>query len=363
MERGVRYNAAARAAIPPAFSAADGNYGCQILNRIVPPRDILIAMDTILFVKTSSLGDVVHAMPAVTDTRRRWPQARIAWLVEEAFAPLVRLHPGVDEVLTVATRRWRSRLVSPATWQEIAATRRQLKARAFDRIVDAQGLMRSAWLARMSRGELHGYDAKSIREPLAARFYDVRHEVARDLHAVARNRWLAALALGGDAAAPLDYGLPRPAPVAGRAPYAVLLHGTSRVAKEWRESDWIGLGQGLSRQGLEVVLPWGTEAERIRAERVAKAIKSSRVLPRRPLDETAATLAGATLVAGVDTGLLHLAAAYRVPLIGIFTASDPGLTGPVGAGPIAILGGVGQYPGFARAIEAATALLGGGAGA
>jgi len=318
-------------------------------------------MDTILFVKTSSLGDVVHHMPAVTDTRRRWPRARISWLVEEAFAPLARLHPGVDEVMTVATRRWRSRLLSPATWREIAATRRQLKARAFDRIVDAQGLMRSAWLARMPKGELHGYDAKSIREPVAARFYDIHHKVARDLHAVARNRRLAALALGGDAAAPLDYGLPRPVPAAGGAPYAVLLHGTSRVAKEWRETDWIGLGQWLSRRGLEVVLPWGTEAERIRAERVAGAIKGSRVLPRRPLDETAATLAGAALVAGVDTGLLHLAAAYRVPVIGIFTASDPGLTGPVGAGPITVLGGAGQYPGFARAIEAADALLADGA--
>lgn len=323
--------------------------------------DILTAMDTILFVKTSSLGDVVHHMPAVTDTRRRWPRARISWLVEEAFAPLARLHPGVDEVMTVATRRWRSRLLSPATWREIAATRRQLKARAFDRIVDAQGLMRSAWLARMPKGELHGYDAKSIREPVAARFYDIHHKVARDLHAVARNRRLAALALGGDAAAPLDYGLPRPVPAAGGAPYAVLLHGTSRVAKEWRETDWIGLGQWLSRRGLEVVLPWGTEAERIRAERVAGAIKGSRVLPRRPLDETAATLAGAALVAGVDTGLLHLAAAYRVPVIGIFTASDPGLTGPVGAGPITVLGGAGQYPGFARAIEAADALLADGA--
>src|SRR5690606_10071314 len=171
-----------------------------------------------------------------------------------------------------------------------------------------------------------------------------------------------AAALSSDTSGPLDYGLTRPQ-AAAAAPYAVLLHGTSRVSKEWRESDWIGLGQWLSRQGLEVVLPWGTEAERVRAERVAKAIKGSRVLPRRPLDEAAATLAGAALVAGVDTGLLHLAAAYRVPLIGIFTASDPGLTGPVGAGPITILGGIGQYPGFARAIEAAAGLLGRGAGA
>jgi len=330
-------------------------YGCQNLT-VGTEIQASSAMNSILLVKTSSLGDVVHNMPAVTDARRRWPQARITWLVEEAFAPLARLHPGVDEVIAVATRRWRSRLLSPATWREIAGFRRGLRMRKFDRIVDTQGLIRSALLTAMARGEHHGYDARSIREPLASRFYDVRHAVSRDLHAVVRNRTLAGLALDYQPAATIDYGLRSTAAVSG-APYAVLLHGTSRARKEWRESDWIGLGQGLRRQGLRVVLPWGNEAERVRSERIASAIKGSEVLARRPLDETAQVIGGAALVVGVDTGLLHLAAAYAVPLIGIFLASDPKLTGPIGSGPIAVLGGPGQYPGFAQAIEAASGLL------
>jgi heptosyltransferase-1 len=146
-------------------------------------------MTRILFVKTSSLGDVVHQMPAIVDARAHLPQAHFSWVVEEGFAPLARLHRMIDEVIPVATRRWRGGLFSVATWSEIAAFRRRLRGGAFDAVVDTQGLIRSALIVRMAPGVKHGYDANSIREPFASRFYDVRHTVSRDQHAVARNRW------------------------------------------------------------------------------------------------------------------------------------------------------------------------------
>jgi len=313
-------------------------------------------MGSFLFVKTSSLGDVVHNMPAVTEARRRWPDAHIGWVVEDAFAPLARLHPGVNEVIPVATRRWRRGVLSSSTWREVGRFRHVLQARRYDRVVDTQGLLRSALIAAQAHGERHGYDRRSIREPVASWFYDVRHAVAKDQHAVLRNRALAGLALDFAPSDVIDYGLSRRAD-ARSAPYAVLLHGTSRADKEWRESNWIGLGQTLRHRGLGVVLPWGTEAERVRSERLAGAIKGAEVLPRRPLDETAQVIANAALVIGVDTGLLHLAAAYAVPLIGVFIATDPKLTGPTGAGPIEIIGGKGDYPGYARAVDAAERLL------
>jgi heptosyltransferase-1 len=318
--------------------------------------ELLPTMDSLLFVKTSSLGDVVHNMPAVTEARRRWPEAHIGWVVEEAFAPLARLHPGINEVIAVATRRWRRGLLSPATWRDVGTFRGILQARRYDRVVDTQGLLRSALIAAQARGECHGYDRHSIREPMASWFYDVRHAVAKDQHAVLRNRALAGLSLDFAPSDVIDYGLSRHAD-ASSTPYAVLLHGTSRADKEWRESNWIGLGQALRRKGFGVLLPWGTEAERVRGERLAGAIKGSEVLPRRPLDETARVIANAALVAGVDTGLLHLAAAYAVPLIGVFITTDPKLTGPIGPGPIEIVGGKGDYPGYARAVNAAERLL------
>lgn len=304
-----------------------------------------MSMPQILVVKTSSLGDVVHQMPAMSDARRRFPDAKLTWIVEEAFAPLARLHPGVNEVVAVSTRRWRSQLFQSATWREFAAFRTRVRSIAAETVIDTQGLLRSALIARLAAGTRHGYDRTSIREPIASRFYDVTHGVARDLHAVTRNRLLTGASLGYRPDEAIDYGLGRPTRADAR-PYALLLHGTSRAAKEWREVDWIGVGKWLTGRGLEVVLPWGNERERLRCTRLAAAIPGSRILERQPLDATAQVIAGATLVIGVDTGLLHLAAAYGVPLVAIFLATDPGLTGPVGSGPITVLGGKGAYPSF-----------------
>ncbi len=109
-------------------------------------------MSDVLFIKTSSLGDVIHHMPALTEARAHRPEVRFGWVVEEAFAPLVRLHPGVNEVIPVAMRRWRGlRLLSPATWGAIARFRRVLRARIYDAVIDTQGLLKSALLARAAR--------------------------------------------------------------------------------------------------------------------------------------------------------------------------------------------------------------------
>ena len=309
----------------------------------------------ILFIKTSSLGDVVHHMPAVTDARQNLPDAHVAWVVEEAFAPLVGLHPAVDTVIPVATRRWRRRVLRLETWKEIAAFRRLLRPAAYDKVIDAQGLVRSAIIARAARGERHGYNAQSIKEGFASRFYDVRHTVSRALHAVDRNRILTGLALGYTPGKPIDYGLL--APTASGERYALLLHGTSRPSKEWPEERWIELGRWLQATGLEPVLTWGDGVEKLRAERLCAAIPGARVVDRQPLDLTAKVIAGASLVVGVDTGLLHLAAAYQVPLAAIFVASDPGLTGPVGSGRIVVVAGLDMAPSVSEVCQAVEPLL------
>ena len=315
-------------------------------------------MTEILFIKTSSLGDVIHHMPAVTEARKALPGVRFSWVVEEAFAPLVRLHPAVDEVITVAWRRWRRSLYSPATLGQIANNWRTIRAHRYDEIVDSQGLFRSGVIARLAYGCRHGYDAASIREPLAARFYDQRHAVRRDQHAVARNRILTGLALGYTPQGAPDFGLDRARLASSGERYAVLLHATARLTKQWPEGHWIALGQELAARGLGVVLPWGTDEERLRSERIAAALPRARVPERAPLDEVAKLIAGAQFVVGVDTGLLHLAAALGVPLAAIFTGSEPGLTGPVGSGPIKVLGTYGRPPAAIEVEDAVAQLIG-----
>jgi heptosyltransferase I len=320
-------------------------------------------MPDILFIKTSSLGDVIHHMPALTEARRQLPDARFAWVVEEAFAPLVRLHPAVAEVIPVALRRWRQAALSPATWVEAARCVRGLRAHRYDAVVDTQGLaLKSALIARLARGPRHGYDPDSIRERAATWLYDVRHRVARDLHAIARNRALTGHALGYAPEGTIDFGLERAALADGAAdPYGILLHATARPEKEWIEASWAALAPALRARNAALVLPWGTPAERQRSESIAAALRQARLTvrvpaERQPLDSMARLIAGASFVVGVDTGLLHLAAALGVPLVAIFVGSEPGLTGPMGAGPIAVVGGKRQFPSVAGVVGALDSL-------
>jgi heptosyltransferase-1 len=312
-------------------------------------------MADILFIKTSSLGDVIHHMPALTDARMALPQARFAWAVEETFAPLVRLHPAVNEVVPVAWRRWRKSMLAPATLGEIKGSLRANRARPHDTVGDSQGLLRTAILARFARGRRHGYDSASIREPLASLFYDARHRVSYDLHAVERNRILSGLALGYTPQGAPDFGLDRARFVGSGERYAVLLHATAEPRKLWPEANWVALGKTLG--DLNIVLPWGTEAERIRSERLAAALPHARVPERAPLDAVARLIAGAQFVVGVDTGLMHLAAALGVPLIAIFAGSKPDLTGPVGAGPMTVLGTHGAPPSVEEVVAATRAYV------
>ena len=314
-------------------------------------------MANILFIKTSSLGDVVHHMPALTDARKAHPDATFSWLVEEAFAPLVRLHPAIDTVIPVASRRWRKSLYAPATIAEIRASFRDIRAQRYDEIVDTQGLLRTAILTRAARGMRHGYDASSVREPLASLFYDVRHRVERDMHAVERNRILSGLALGYAPDEAPDFGLDR-ARIGkdSTSRYGLLLHATARREKQWPDADWIAFAK-LFAQRFELLIPWGTEAERARSEYIAAAVPGARVPDRAPLDQVAKLIAGAQFVVGVDTGLLHLAAALGVPVVAIFAGSKPALTGPIGRGRLSILGDDGKPPSVDAVVEAVESIV------
>jgi heptosyltransferase-1 len=314
-------------------------------------------MANILFIKTSSLGDVVHHMPALTDARKAHPDATFSWLVEEAFAPLVRLHPAIDTVIPVASRRWRKSLYAPATIAEIRASFRNIRAQRYDEIVDTQGLLRTAILMRAARGMRHGYDASSVREPLASLFYDVRHRVERDMHAVERNRILSGLALGYAPDEAPDFGLDR-ARIGkdSTSRYGLLLHATARREKQWPDADWIAFAK-LFAQRFELLLPWGTEAERARSEYIAAAVPGARVPDHAPLDQIAKLIAGAQFVVGVDTGLLHLAAALGVPVVAIFAGSKPALTGPMGRGRLSILGDDGKPPSVDAVVEAVESIV------
>lgn len=312
----------------------------------------------LLVVKTSSMGDVVHALPAVSDLLRHAPGAQVDWLVESPFAAIPALHPGVRAVLPMAWRKWRRQLAQRETWQAMAALRRRLRAARYDLVIDLQGLLKSALWGRQAGAPMVGYDRRSAREPLAAAFYQRSFHVPRPMHAVERCRQLVAMHL--------DYPLPRSAPDFGlRVPdlawpmpadCAVLIPNASRKEKLWPEARWVAVGRRLRAHGMTPVVLWGTEAEQTMAERIA-ADCGGTVPPFLKVGEMAALLARARQVVGLDTGFSHLAAALGRPVVGIYCDHDPGLAGITGPGPVASLGGVGQVPKLADVMALVDAQL------
>jgi len=304
----------------------------------------------ILIVKTSSLGDVIHNLPVVSDIRRHFPDAEVDWCVEESFSAIPRLHPAVREIIPTAVRRWRKALFKTATWREIRALHDRLQAQTYDAVIDTQGLLKSAVIAARARGPICGYAADSAREPMASRFYQRRFSVSTSEHAVVRNRLLAAAALGYAVSEAADYGIAAESAdfdwLPAR-PYVVFLSATSRDDKLWPEEHWLALGRALQAQGFIAVLPGGNMVERERAARLAKAIPEAIAAPPLHIPQLASLLADSRAVVGVDTGLTHLAAALRVPTVALYTATDPGLTGVLGSGFHCNLGGKAQIPAVA----------------
>ena len=286
----------------------------------------------VLIIKTSSLGDVIHTLPALTDAAHAIPGIRFDWVVEEGFAEIPSWHPAVDQVIPVAIRRWRKNLWQTIKGGEFKAFKQRLRARKYDLVIDAQGLVKSAWLTRYVKAPVAGLDRYSAREGLASRFYDRRLSVAVGQHAVERVRQLFALALAYDLPEGLgDYGLDlNRLQLPPAAPYVVFLHGTTWATKHWPEAYWRELAERMGRRKLQVMLPWGNPAEKARAERIAQGLNNCQVLPKLNLVGVARVLAAAKACVAVDTGLGHLAAALDVPTISLFGPTNPGLTGAYG---------------------------------
>ena len=327
------------------------------------------SLNKLLIVKTTSLGDVVHNLPIIADIRAHFPNITIDWLVEESFADIPRMHfafqSNVNNVITVAIRRWRKQLFHWQTWNEMSSLKKQLASAHYDAVLDTQGLIKSALISRLSGiNARHGLDKNSAREPLASYFYTKTYAIPRNLHAVARNRLLAAAAFGytNPSTAP-NYGLSDIKPTLNEGvslptSYIVGLHGTSRDTKCWPNAYWIALGLHCQQSGYSLLLPWGNEKERLCAIEIARKVPLAVVLPKLTISQIACVIANAAAVVGVDTGLVHLAVALNLPTVAIYTDTDPKLTGVYPADPsrAVSLGGVNQCPSVTEVWQAIVAM-------
>lgn len=289
----------------------------------------------VLIVKTSSMGDVLHTLPALTDAQQAIPGIQFDWVVEEGFAQIPSWHAAVDRVIPVAIRRWRKAWFSAPIKAERKAFRDAVRLQQYHAIIDAQGLVKSAALVtRLACGVKHGMDWSTAREPLASLFYNRKHHIAKQQHAVERTRELFAKSLGyAKPQSQGDYAIAQHFVNecnADTGQYAVFLHATTRDDKHWPEANWRELIELLNNTGIRIKLPWGAPHEEERAKRLAEGFPYVDVLPRMSLEEVARILAGAKFVVSVDTGLSHLTAALDRPNITLYGPTDPGLIGGYG---------------------------------
>lgn len=293
----------------------------------------------ILIVKLTSMGDVLHVLPALTDAAQHIPNLQVDWVVEESFAEIPAWHPTVNKVIPVATRRWRK--LPGGVLSEVRQCYRELREQEYDLIIDAQGLIKSALISKLAKGKVAGFCEASVKEKPASWFYDrkcsVLGENGNKLHAVAKLRQLFAQALGYELQddAEIQYDIEQAIEETHSLeffarPYMVFLHGTTWATKHLPEQQWYELADLAAKNGYQVMLPWGNASEKQRAKRIALTNESVRVLPRMTLSELANVLHQAEAVIAVDTGLGHLSAALSTPCLSVYGATDHELTGAVG---------------------------------
>jgi len=296
-------------------------------------------MKKVLIIKMSSMGDVIHTLPAITDALNADPSIQFDWVVEPGFAQIPTWHKAVGKVIHAPLRRLRQlpwQAVVTGEWRDFI---KALRKNRYDLIIDAQGLLKSALVSFTARGKRVGLDYQSAREKLSSLFYQQRISVPWQQHAVERVRQLFAGAL--------NYPLPKTPPQYGidvtRLPSLtygsntiLFLHGTTWPTKHWPETFWEQLAYLVAMGGYQVLLPWGNEVERARAAAILHYCKSHRadtlpvVLPKHTLAELTTLLSHAKGVVAVDTGLGHIAAAMAVPTVSLYGPTSAELTGAYG---------------------------------
>ena len=304
----------------------------------------------VLIIKTTSLGDVIHILPAITEAAKNNPELVFDWVVEDTFSEVAHWHLNIENVYEVSIRKWRKNFYKPATWKAIRKSIRQIRHYQYDYVIDAQGLSKSAILSLFAQGETYGLDKYSAREGWVSRFYKHKIPVPKGTHAITRLQQLFGKVFHYEPNLNVfDSGIRHKWQAQNlEKKQALFLHGTTWKTKHWPEDCWAGLAQKLSNDGYQVLLPWGNESEKQRAERIAMDKQNVDVLPKMSLSELAKKFSEVSVIISVDTGLSHLAAACDTPVISIYGATSPVLTGSKGNNQIYLTSDLECAPCFKR---------------
>lgn len=286
----------------------------------------------ILLIKMSSMGDIFHTFPAITDLKAHHPEIEIDWVVEDGFKEIVDWHPAINRVIPIHLRQWVKKR-NRKSWQEFKTWRNSLHLEKYDVVVDAQGLLKSAFIAKIANAtSIHGYDKKSTRENIASYFYQKKYNVNKDQHAVERTRQLLAKIFNYTPTPILNFGINQNfAHVQKYSQNLIFIIGTSWITKLWSAQHWQKLTALAIEQGYEVEIMWGSPEEQAIADSIIAACPTAtRPQHRLSITTIAEKLVAAAGVVGLDTGFSHLAGALETPTIALYGATSPVKVGLIG---------------------------------
>lgn len=294
-------------------------------------------MKDFLIIRLTSLGDIIHTLPAFSALRKNFPEARISWLVEEKGKDILDLVPSLDRIIALQTAGQGKR--KSRIWPEIFMLKEKTNGKK-QVALDFQGLVKSGLLAFLSRAPIRiGFDRKNLKEPLASLFYTERlPEIPEDMHVISKNlKLLTRIGIQED-----KYEFPLVIPdellktvktklegvgCDSQKKLIILNIGAGWETKRWFSERWVELIERLRREDSFPLLLWGTEEEKFLAESIGRQTNTP-LAPFLSLKEVMALVRMASLLISGDTFALQVACAFGRPIVGIFGPTNPRRNGP-----------------------------------
>tara|TARA_X000001036_G_scaffold400230_1_gene404431 strand:+ start:425 stop:1381 length:957 start_codon:yes stop_codon:yes gene_type:complete len=288
----------------------------------------------VLILKLTSMGDLMHALPALTEAEQNIKDISFDWVVDKAFSSVPSWHPAVDKIIQTDHRNWKKQLFSSKSREALNLVKKEINATDYDFVVDMQNNLKSAFLSFLSDHKITGMDASSSREYPAHWAYSNKVKINKSLHAIDRQKELLASSLGYSSTSDINYGISKVKflePVMALPDnYVVFVQNASWPTKQWPIDCWKELVKHFNDCGVNVLLPSGNKEELLRAKEIASVSEKATALEILPLNEVAYIIDNADYCICSDTGLAHLSAVVNTPSLTLYGPTDTNLIGTKG---------------------------------
>jgi heptosyltransferase-1 len=288
------------------------------------------------------MGDLMHALPALTEAKEFNQDIVFDWVVDRSFSEVPKWHPAVNKVIKTDHRNWKKQFFSPESRDALRSVINDINNTEYDLVIDMQNNLKSSFVSYLCKHKVTGMDFKSVREFPAHLSYNKKINISKDLHAITRQNIILSEALGYSTLNSSDYGITDVNFIKPSfnlpSEYVVLVQNASWKTKQWSIVNWQLLVNHLDKLGIDMILPSGNEEEYLRAKKISSVSGKTHVLKPIPLNEIAYIMNKAKFSVCSDTGLAHLSAVVDTPSLTLYGPTDTKLIGTKGNNQFHIIG-------------------------